>query len=758
MLVKIRKIKILNLIVAFLAIFLLSVGVAGATNKININTASLEELDGLPGIGLTKAQAIIDYRNAYGDFLSIEEIMNVSGIGQSTFDNIKDLITVSGESTTDSTDGTGGGGGQESYDYDLSNDIVINEFLPNPEGSDDNEWIELKNLGNFDVSLKGWRISDSTDKHYVIGDLIISANSFAIFEKKDTAISLNNSDGDSLKLYWPDESLVSQVSYTDEAQEDESYARKNDGSYCWTKTTTKGGENIITETEAEDEAQESKTTKESEQDLFSEFKGKILITEVLVNPVSMDSDVNEWFEIQNQSNKKVNLKGFKIKDNLNEFILGDLELLPGEYFILNRAESGLILNNIGVEELSIYDKKQFLVDNLEIEDAEQGKSYNLCGDSWLWLNEISPGRSNVCYPDNIEPQAYFESLMREYFIFEDVYLNAAESYDEDGKIMKYLWNFSSLVENLENNQKSQVFETSKPEIYFKFLKTGKNKVSLEVTDDLGTKDVFVDYFDVSAVISQTSDKKIEVSEKTTASSSSSSGSYQTVNLEDIRKYVKGDRLVTQGIVSVEPGTFGANIFYISGSGIQVYSYYKDFPALALGDEIEVEGEISQAYGETRIKIKNKNDIKILSQDNKLDIHEISLDEVGDEFEGSLIKIEGEVTEIKTNYFWLDDFLGEIKVEIKRTTDINLESLGLGVGDELEVIGILSQTSSGFRLLPRFKKDIIIKKVLATTDNIEQTTDEKQRATDNKIDWQDYLIVLLIIVLIVVIIVVWKRRY
>ena len=72
---------------------------------ININTANAELLDTLPGIGPSKAQAIIDYRNLNGSFAAIEDIQNVSGIGPSTYANIKDLITV-GESGSASDSGS----------------------------------------------------------------------------------------------------------------------------------------------------------------------------------------------------------------------------------------------------------------------------------------------------------------------------------------------------------------------------------------------------------------------------------------------------------------------------------------------------------------------------------------------------------------------------------------------------------------------------------------------------------------------------
>ena len=70
---------------------------AGSTitpNLININTATLSDLESLPCIGPTTAQKIIDYRSAHGPFSSITDIMNVAGIGPATFDRLQGLISV----------------------------------------------------------------------------------------------------------------------------------------------------------------------------------------------------------------------------------------------------------------------------------------------------------------------------------------------------------------------------------------------------------------------------------------------------------------------------------------------------------------------------------------------------------------------------------------------------------------------------------------------------------------------------------------
>lgn len=68
--------------------------VPAVSNKINLNTATLAELDALPGIGPALAQRILDYRAQIGGFTSISQLIDVRGIGETMFNDLKELVTV----------------------------------------------------------------------------------------------------------------------------------------------------------------------------------------------------------------------------------------------------------------------------------------------------------------------------------------------------------------------------------------------------------------------------------------------------------------------------------------------------------------------------------------------------------------------------------------------------------------------------------------------------------------------------------------
>ena len=97
-------------LIKFIAVIIICAAPAALTvhaaDLININTADSSSLQTLNGIGPSKAQAIIDYRTQHGAFANIEDIMNVSGIGTVTYNNIKDFITVGGTAVQTQTAAT----------------------------------------------------------------------------------------------------------------------------------------------------------------------------------------------------------------------------------------------------------------------------------------------------------------------------------------------------------------------------------------------------------------------------------------------------------------------------------------------------------------------------------------------------------------------------------------------------------------------------------------------------------------------------
>jgi len=86
---------------------------------VNINTANQDQLTQLSGIGPKKAQAIVDYRQAHGDFNSVDDLTQVKGIGPKTLSEDRAMITVSNDTATASgkdTQSTGATAGGQSAD------------------------------------------------------------------------------------------------------------------------------------------------------------------------------------------------------------------------------------------------------------------------------------------------------------------------------------------------------------------------------------------------------------------------------------------------------------------------------------------------------------------------------------------------------------------------------------------------------------------------------------------------------------------
>jgi hypothetical protein len=197
-----------------------------------------------------------------------------------------------------------------------------------------------------------------------------------------------------------------------------------------------------------------------------------------------------------------------------------------------------------------------------------------------------------------------------------------------------------------------------------------------------------------------------VAEKVSAVSAKSKTVYRVMSIAEAREAEKDDGVIIRGTIAVLPGIFGSQYFYIFDGldGIQIYNSKKDFLKFKIGDEVEITGVFGEASGMKRTRAKDKSAMDILSTDNILKPIEKSLDEINEDDAGRLVITEGDITEIKTNYMYLDNGLGEIKIVFKKGAGINK---GAHVeGERVRAVGIVESGSDGAQIWPRGNADIM----------------------------------------------------
>ncbi len=213
--------------------------------------------------------------------------------------------------------------------YDLTADLKISEFLPNPAGSDMEEWIEIYNPMDRVADLTGWKVDDSeggSNPYEFPSGSQIQPGAYEIFSRKLTSLQLNN-DLDSVRLIRPDGTIKDEVAYG-EAPEGQSYAK--DGIvWKWTESLTPGAENVFPQPTADSQSPQGGTP----------FAGQP--TAGSVQPT--DGSENQEAVAENQESPK---KQTKSSNKNQKFTFeGVVTVLPGvfgtQYFYAQNQSRGL---------------------------------------------------------------------------------------------------------------------------------------------------------------------------------------------------------------------------------------------------------------------------------------------------------------------------------------------------------------------------------------------------------------------------------
>ncbi|MEK7580127.1 MAG: lamin tail domain-containing protein, partial [Patescibacteria group bacterium] len=183
-----------------------------------------------------------------------------------------------------------------------------------------------------------------------------------------------------------------------------------------------------------------------------------------------------------------------------------------------------------------------------------------------------------------------------------------------------------------------------------------------------------------------------------------SGDYKYMETAEFRDLKNGSRAEARGIVIAQPGILNSQTFYING--LAIYSYYKNFPKLEIGDEISVRGVKSTYSGAPRLKISASADIKILSRQKKVPPIDLNDQEADESLLGRLVKISGMVVERTSNNLYLATEDSEILVDLSLLK--NLKKSLIKEKREITATGILMSRGGDLLVKPFDEKQLEIK--------------------------------------------------
>jgi DNA/RNA endonuclease YhcR with UshA esterase domain len=543
----------------------------------------------------------------------------------------------------------------------VSTSVYLNELFPYPE-EDEEEFIEIKNYSSGTVSLSGWKLADKVKTFTLSGT--IGAGEIRYFDKTTTGIALNNSTAEEVRLIGPQGQVFESIGY-EKAGKGLSYSRDAGGKWLWTEKITRGMENVI--------ATPSGEVSRDVVGLFWRIKYKPLIRQ------------NE--AVVFDASKSLDPRGGNI---VFAWDFGEGKILFGSKPEYSFVSSGL--HEIIVKATSTagtVDQKKIKI-NVYFAGEKMGTG--------VVLAEIAPNEDEGEEYISIKNIGGAEANVSNWKIIanDKIFLIPTGTIFASGNILTFNKEITGFT---LNNSGGQIELRTDEDILADAVVYGKASAGDKYVL-AGDEWIFVKAPEIQTAAKVTAGKTAKTASKKYVP-------VLTLSIIQAREAEKDAAVKVRGTVAVNPGIFGSQYFYIvdEETGMQVYQYKKDFPELAVGDLVEVKGVISIASGVKRIKAAKAGDIDILSTGQNIPAKAVDIGDINEDMAGALVKIAGEITEIKTNYMYIDDGTDEVMIYFKRGAKIDKKKFK--EGELAEVTGIVEQAKSNLQLWPRSQEDIII---------------------------------------------------
>ena len=310
--------------------------------------------------------------------------------------------------------------------------IVINEIAwMGTRANSSDEWIELYNNTDQDISLEGWAFYE---KETLMEPLTgtIKANSYYLIERTDDSTIQNivasqepsswggyglNNNGEHLKLLNQESIIIDEIDCSEGWFEGDSSSFKTmeridpkeitsipnnwQTNFSSKEIAFDSQNNLINGTP---NAKNSINLEGQPEDVI--YSSDIIISEILPSPEGADSE-NEWIELKNQSNQAISLFNWSIRDEkgtINTYVFPEnTKIEPQRFLVLTRPISGITLNN-SEDGLVLIQPNQNIISSVNYVNAPLGESYNHIDSEWIWSDQPTPSATNLSRKETTEEE------------------------------------------------------------------------------------------------------------------------------------------------------------------------------------------------------------------------------------------------------------------------------------------------------------------------------------------------------------------
>ncbi|MFA5134171.1 MAG: lamin tail domain-containing protein [Patescibacteria group bacterium] len=462
------------------------------------------------------------------------------------------------------------------------------------------------------------------------------------------------------------------------------------------------------------------------------YSDTIIITELFPNPEGKDD--GEFIELYNGGAAAIDVESWQLGDGSSRrYTIAGTVLQPGQYLAVEKASSGISLNNTS-DAATLYWPDGTALDSVSYSECEEAQSYGLVNGEWLWSDSVTPGEANQFTIANEPPVAVYEIEDTEVKVGEELAFDGSDSADPDGDALTYRWDFGN-GDQAEGQRVAYAFASAGRFTVTLLVQdpggaTGEEELELEVTDYDYSDDVVLSELLPSC---SPSDRECEFIELFNGGPEDVAlDGWQLTDLKTYYRFGADSIVVAGGFLVVKRSESkitlnnGEDTVYLLGPGgaiINGVEYGKaprdqSFSFNAVENKWAWIGTVTPG-GENVFGDEEDSAVEAAAAavaEEEVDESEgepldVAIADVSESLLKQLIRVRGEVESAKsTGIHLMDEFGNTVRIYIQKKTGIAQPDVE--PGDTMEVVGVLDKTSAGLRILPRTDADITVAKAAA----------------------------------------------